>query len=189
MVASPRVVRLPGLIADSTASSRANRPCSASTTAAESPGTLLAPGHHPSLSSLCLGCESVDAHDELPPIGEIDIVRTAGQRRFGHAIVALLERAGRVDDEVGPQPLQVANQAVRLHVDFCRGDRGACAPVAERGGERVGRGRVAAGQYQLEGRILRERGRDVLPELPVGTDDENAEARHGPMIAHPAVCR
>ena len=104
-----------------------------------------------------------------------------GDAGLGDAIVLALERADRVDDDVGrgrrDRGAGIAGNVERMRLGRIGG--------AEAGDERLGLRLRAAGDQQLNIGVARERASDIGAEIPVAADDEDAARHAGVTIRHP----
>ena len=86
------------------------------------------------------GIETFDAGDKLPPIGEVDVVTTRGDRGHRHGVLLGLERAGGVNQCIDAQFLQPRAQPGIVGIDHDRLVGGKAQP----GDEGRGLGGIAA---------------------------------------------
>jgi hypothetical protein len=135
----------------------------------------------PATGTACGLVQRVEAGDECAAVGEVDVVRAAGQRRTRDCIVAALERTGRVHHKLRLQRLQLALQ-IAIDIECGGGERGAGSLAPESGDGRLGLHRIAPGDDDMQIAIARQRRRDAAAEFAVAAEDQDPERHRG------AVC-
>src|SRR5690606_7254965 len=105
----------------------------------------------------------------------------AGQGRARDRVIAALERAGSVDQQVDAGGREGCGEVRGIEVQALRAHR--VGPGAAGVHEGAGTAQVAPGDQDLAAAIGRERAGDAAAEMTVAAEDKDA---HGPMLAAPA---
>src|SRR5690606_5673483 len=106
----------------------------------------------------------------------------AGQGRARDRVIAALERAGSVDQQVDAGGREGCGEVRGIEVQALRAHR--VGPGAAGVHEGAGTAQVAPGDQDLAAAIGRERAGDAAAEMTVAAEDEDA---HGAMLAAPAA--
>jgi hypothetical protein len=113
-----------------------------------------------------------EARDELPAVGEVEVMRAGGERCARHAVALGLERPGAVDHEVGREALQARGELGRRMVQA----RVLHGQAAEGARSLVG---IAAGRDDFH-TVRGEPAADAGAEVAVASDHDDAHPSPGP---------
>ncbi len=129
----------------------------------------------PSAGSVCNSVERVESGDEVAPVGEVDVVRTERERSACDAVVALLERPGRVDHKMRGNFAQAVREVGRVDVDADGRDGRAGAACVQPVAQCLCLSGIAAGDDEVKAVVPREGAADAFAEQAVAAEDEDPE--------------
>jgi hypothetical protein len=138
-------------------------------------------GRRETVGPACRGVQRRrESGHEIAPVGQIDIVRAAGQRCLRDAIVLMLERPGGVDDEIGRLRRQCVRKVCGIEIER---DAAADGQTSQFRGECGGAGAVATGDDQFDIGPGRNAATDARAEIAVAADDEDAKGHPASVAA------